>query len=255
MIIKKMKERMKMKVSLVSYTQNPEQLVSCAAKVCYSASEVDNIFEGLTPEKSDEFIQMLSDMGHESPIEHAVFTFAIEGISRSCSHQLVRHRLASYSQKSQRYVDETHFSYVKPEPIASDADASVVFDECMDAIQKSYQEIKDILIKNGMEKKKAQENARAVLPNACTTSIMMTMNARSLYNFFRLRCCSRAQEEIRELAWKMLEECVRVAPSLFRNAGPSCCVKGFCSEGKMCCGKMDEVKKKFETVKGECSEG
>ena len=238
-----------MKVTLISHTHDPEQLVAAAAKVCYSSSPIDSIFSGLDNEKSSGFIEMLSDMGHESPFEHATFTFAIEGISRSCSHQLVRHRIASFSQKSQRYVDETKFSYVTPKIIENNAEASAEFEECMDIIQAKYEKIKNILMNEGIDKKIAQENARAVLPNACTTSIMLTMNVRSLYNFFRLRCCNRAQDEIRELAWKMLEECINVAPSLFKNAGPSCCVDGVCTEGKMCCGKMNEVKQKYENLR------
>ena len=243
-----------MKVTLIAHTPNPEQLVACAAKVCYSSSSIDDISSGLDCEKSNKFIEMLSDMGHESPFEHATFTFAIEGISRSCSHQLVRHRIASFSQKSQRYVDETKFDYVQPKIIENNAKASEAFENCMDIIQKKYEEIKNILIEAGLDKKIAQENARAVLPNACTTSIMLTMNVRSLYNFFHLRCCNRAQDEIRELAWKMLEQCINVAPSLFKNAGPSCCVNGSCTEGKMCCGKMNEVKQRYEKVRNENSE-
>lgn len=103
-----------MKVTLIAHTPEPEKVIAAAAKLCYSASDINTLMNGLTPEKVESFLEMLTNMGHESPIEHISFTFGIEGISRACSHQLVRHRLASYSQKSQRYVNEDGFEYVVP---------------------------------------------------------------------------------------------------------------------------------------------
>ncbi|MEA4921279.1 MAG: FAD-dependent thymidylate synthase [Clostridiaceae bacterium] len=246
-----------LKVKMIGCTPSPEKLVAAAARFCYSPADTDTIMDGLTEDKIDSFVNMLSDIGHESPIEHASFTFAIEGVSRSLLAQITRHRIASFSVQSQRYVKENHFTYVTPPEIENDAEARAVFVSTMDEIQRSYVALSDILYKKHIEslggedvpgnKSKAQkmaiEDARFVLPNACDTKIMMTMNARSLQNFFRLRCCNRAQWEIRELAWQMLELCRREAPVLFKKAGPAC-LYGPCSEGKMSCGKMEEVRKR-----------
>lgn len=246
-----------MKVRLITHTPDPERVIATAAKLCYSSSDIESLMEGLTPEKTEKFLNMLFNLGHESPIEHVTFTFAIEGISRACSHQLVRHRIASYSQKSQRYVDETQFDYVIPESIRNNTVARDVYDTLMSSIQLGYDTIRKTLIKDfvndGMDEqaaeKKANEDARMVLPNACQTSIIVTMNVRSLFNFFKLRCCNRAQWEIRELAIEMYKLCENVAPDIFRHAGPSCAVTGKCSEGKMTCGKAEEVRDRFENIR------
>lgn len=237
-----------MKVELLEHTPNPEKLIASAAKLCYSASTVDELMTDLTDEKVEKFLNMLFDLGHESPIEHATFTFAIEGISRACSHQLVRHRIASYSQKSQRYVNETQFRYVVPPTINTSEPAMELFNQLMQRIQCDYEDlrelIKDDLVKHGMDEKKAvkvaNEDARFVLPNACETSIIVTMNIRSLFNFFKHRCCNRAQWEIREVAMEMWKLCMNVSPTIFRHAGPNCVTKGYCSEGKMTCGSASE---------------
>ncbi len=246
-----------MKVRLITHTPDPERVIATAAKLCYSSSDIESLQEGLTPEKTEKFLNMLFELGHESPIEHVTFTFAIEGISRACSHQLVRHRIASYSQKSQRYVDETQFDYVIPESIKNNAAARDVYDTLMSSIQLGYETIRKLLIKDFVEdgmnekaaEKKANEDARMVLPNACQTSIIVTMNIRSLFNFFKLRCCNRAQWEIRELAIEMYRLCENVSPDIFRHAGPSCAVTGKCSEGKMTCGKAEEVRYRFENIR------
>jgi len=255
-----------LKVSLIAHTENPEKLVAAAAKICYSPSSTDEILSGLTDEKTENFIKMLSDIGHESPIEHASFTFAAEGVSRSLLAQLTRHRIASYSVQSQRYVRENKFAYVTPPEIEKDEEAKRIFTEAMADDQEKYEKLTEILfkkhyeenIKSGMDGKKAAssaeksaiEDARYVLPNACETKIMMTFNARSLMNFFRLRMCNRAQWEIRDLAEKMYFECVKVAPTLFRNAGPAC-LSGPCSEGKMSCGKAMEMRRKYGKAEAE----
>lgn len=246
-----------MKVRLITHTPDPERVIATAAKLCYSSSDIESLMEGLTPEKAEMFLNMLFSLGHESPIEHVTFTFAIEGISRACSHQLVRHRIASYSQKSQRYVDETQFDYVIPDSIKNNAVARDVYDTLMSSIQLGYDTIRKTLIKDfvndGMDEKaaekKANEDSRMVLPNACQTSIIVTMNVRSLFNFFKLRCCNRAQWEIRELAIEMYKLCENVSPDIFRHAGPSCAVTGKCSEGKMSCGKAEEVRDRFENIR------
>ena len=235
---------MSLKVKIIAHTPNPEEVVAQAAKLCYSPVGVDGIMEKLTPEKIESFVSNLASIGHESPFEHVSFTFAVEGISRACSHQIVRHRIASYSQQSQRYVKEgDNFEFVIPN-IISDMGAVQEFEQDMKIIHNMYtkwqNQIQEFVEEtdyptNGMNSEKvANENARYVLPNACETKIVFTMNVRSLYNFFSKRCCNRAQEEIRELADEMLKQVKEIAPILFKNAGAPC-VKGRCPEGKMTC--------------------
>lgn len=244
-----------MKVTLITHTPEPEKVIASAAKLCYSSAEIDDIMNDLTEEKIESFINKLIDMGHESPLEHVTFTFGIEGISRACSHQLVRHRIASYSQKSQRYVQEEGFKYVTPPSIAACPEATQVFLETMDYLSDMYNEILQILAMDALSKsddknpndyekmkKKFAEDARFVLPNACCTSIIITMNIRSLLNFFKHRCCNRAQWEIRYMANEMLRICKEVAPTIFNNAGPDCIRKGKCPEGKMSCGNPPKKK-------------
>ena len=254
-----------MKVKLLSHTPDPEKLVATAAKLCYSSSDIGSLREGLTPEKTAEFINMLVSIGHESVMEHVSFTFGIEGISRACSHQLVRHRIASYSQKSQRYVNENGFEFITPPEIEAIPEAKEEFDRMMNEITASYDKIADILteshksrfIAEGLDEKSASskarklanEDARFILPNACETKIVVTMNVRSLFNFFRHRCCNRAQWEIRAVANEMLRLCLEAAPNIFSHAGPSCVAEGKCPEGKMTCGKMNEVKGYFAEFK------
>ena len=241
-----------MKVNLLEYTPNAEKVVASAAKLCYSAVSIDEIQDNLTEEKTTKFLNMLMSYGHESPIEHVSFTFAVEGVSRSLTHQLVRHRLASYSQQSQRYVKLDQFEYVIPPAIEKDSNAKDIFVKAMEESQKAYDEIASSLkekyinegMKNGVAEKKSIEDARYVFPNACASKIVVTMNARSLMNFFRHRCCNRAQWEIRYLAEKMLIEVKKVAPTLFKYSGPPC-VSGSCPEGKMTCGKTAEMKEKY----------
>lgn len=249
-----------MKVSLIAYTPNPEKTVAAAAKMCYAAADVDTVMEGLTEEKTASFVDMLSEIGHESPIEHASFTFAIEGVSRALLAQITRHRIASYSVQSQRYVAEKNFEYVLPPEIEAEPKAKEVFLENMRKSHEDYLKIAEILsdkyvkeyLADGLDEKQAKqkaqkraiEDARFVLPNACDTKMVATFNARSLQNFFKHRCCNRAQWEIRELATEMLKLVKEVAPNLFKKSGPPC-VYGKCPEGKMSCGKMSEVKEKF----------
>ena len=249
-----------MRVTLLQHTGEPEKIVAAAAKLCYSDSGVDNILDGLTDEKTDKFLNMLMNLGHESPIEHVSFTFGIEGVSRSLLAQITRHRLASYSVKSQRYVKEGMFEYIIPPEIEAIPEAKKVFLETMEQEQAAYDKLTEILFQKhfkalreqGMDEKQAKtkaekasiEDARFVLPNACETKMVVTMNARSLMNFFRHRCCSRAQWEIRALANEMLKLVQEVAQTLFKKAGPSC-VSGPCPEGKMSCGKVELMRKTY----------
>ena len=194
------------------------------------------------------FIKQLADMGHESPLEHCSFSFAVGGVSRALTHQLVRHRIASYSQQSQRYVKEDvdNFKFITPNVIKCMGEDMVKeYEDDMHLIHSMYlkwqgnikQYVEDVDYPTyGMSSiKVANENARYVLPNACETKIIVTMNVRSLYNFFSKRLCHRAQEEIRELAEKMLEICREVSPVLFNNIDAPC-VNGVCPEGRMSCG-------------------
>lgn len=233
-----------MQVKLLNYTPHPEDTVAAAARLCYSKEDIANLWKDCGEKENSRYIQMLSELGHESPFEHVTFTFGISGISRACSHQLVRHRIASYSQKSQRYVDESHFDYVTPPVIKNSGILDDVYRDTMFLIESRYDMLKDFLMKHYIEEgidqksaeKKANEDARMVLPNACTTSIIVTMNIRSLWNFFKHRCCNRAQWEIREVANEMLRICREVAPNLFKYSGAPCTVTGRCPEGKMSCG-------------------
>lgn len=243
---------MGLKVKLIEYTPNPEKVVASAAKLCYSASGIDDILEDLSEEKVQGFLNRLMSYGHMSPIEHVSFTFAVEGVSRSLTHQLVRHRIASYSQQSQRYVKLSQFQYIIPTAIQENDEAKAIFVKAMEDDQKAYNEIADILknkyMENGMKKlaaeKKAIEDARYVFPNACETKIMLTMNVRSLINFFEHRCCNRAQWEIHALADEMLKQVKEVAPILFKKAGPAC-LSGECPEGQMTCGKIKGVRERY----------
>lgn len=248
------------KVTLIAHTPEPEKLIAASAKLCYSPATIEDLMDGLDEQKTASFLNMLTDIGHQSPIEHISFTFGIEEVSRTLLAQITRHRIASFSVQSQRYVKENSFSFVTPPEIAADPKASELYHQAMQSSYQSYLELADLLQQKhfaqmtaqGMEEKKARsasekkaiEDARFVLPNACETKMMLTMNARSLMNFFRLRCCNRAQWEIRDVATQMLELVRPVAPTLFAKAGPGC-LTGPCPEGKMTCGKIVEVRKAF----------
>ena len=300
----------KLKVNLVEHTPNPDKVVAKAAKLCYSKIGIDDM--NVTDEEAYKFVNRLASMGHESPIEHVSFTFAVEGVSRSLTHQLVRHRLASYSQQSQRYVKIAQVEYIVPPAIANDVIASKLYIQAMEEAQEAYNNIYDrLLVKKAIElgvyskytayineklfdkfratkiietyncgenpqvikneselmtldefwreydkelprnermysktQKAIIEDARYVFPNACETKICMTMNARTLLNFFHHRCCDRAQWEIRELANEMCRLVKEVAPAIFSKAGPNC-VCGPCPEGAMSCGKVKEMREKF----------
>ena len=222
-----------MRVELVSHTEDPERTVATAIRLCYSASEIGQVREALDDAESARLIGKVLNLGHLSVLEHASFTFAIEGISRACSHQLVRHRMASFSQQSQRHVKMRDFEYATP-PSVRKEDAAGRFNEVMKSLQESY----DALLAAGLP----AEDARYILPNAAETKLLMTANARSLLNFFELRLCARAQWEIRELAGLMLEKVKAVAPNIFSVAGPTCETKGYCSEGEMSCGRASPMK-------------
>jgi thymidylate synthase (FAD) len=191
----------------------------------------------MTDDEVRRLVRGLVRSGHMTPLEHAVFTFAIDGISRACSHQLVRHRLASYSQQSQRYVRfSSDEEFVIPPRIQDSPEARQVFYAAMESARQAYERLVEIGLAEGRGRESVFEDARFVLPNAAETKIVVTMNARELRHFFSLRCCRRAQWEINRLAWAMRHVVLLVAPTLFEGTGPGC-MTGGCSEGKMTCGE------------------
>ena len=255
-------ENVHAKVSLLGYTKTingggPEEVVAAAGKLCYSKVGAKEILEKMTEEDIEKFLNTLSNLGHYSPFEHANFTFGIEGISRTCSHQIVRHRTGSYSQQSQRYVDlKDTIKVIVPPEIEQDEEIKQKY---IDSIYRDYDAYKEITLKlvekyinEGMNEKnaikKALEDARFALPNACETKLIMTMDARNLIHFFEERCCMRAQWEVRDVANQMLDLVLDVAPNIFSKAGPACAF-GKCKEGKMSCGQVQEPREKQKVKK------
>jgi len=235
----------RLKVLLLKHTPEPEAVVAMAARLCYSPSDVEALKENVAKKDQRGFVERLVKMGHMSPVEHVSFTFAIEGISRACSHQLVRHRLASFSQQSQRYVSEAEgFDYVIPPSIKENAEAKKAFIKAMKDAQSVYNDLREKLGALGLKGEAANQDARFVLPNAAETKIMVTMNARELLHFFRVRCCNRAQWEIRAMAELMLKRAKKAAPVIFEKAGPGC-LYAPCPEGEYSCGKIKEVRSKY----------
>lgn len=231
-----------LKVSLIAFTPDPETTVALAARLCYSPVGIDELKEKLTPQEKEKLINLLRDSGHMSPFEHASFTFAVEGISRACSHQLVRHRIASYSQQSQRYVSEEEgFDYIIPPLLEEDPEIKQIFEDAMDYAHKAYCKIIQKLKEKNITGEIAKQDARFVLPNASETKIIITMNARELLHFFRVRLCRRAQWEIRALAKAMLTLAKEQAPLLFKTAGPPC-TTGPCPEGKFSCKNIKHLR-------------
>lgn len=236
-----MAEKVEIRVELLQHNADAEKVAAMAAKLCYTSADINSLKEKITNTEQDGFIDKLINMGHLSVMEHMVFTFAVEGVSRTLTHQLVRHRIASYSQKSQRYVKHGGgFPFVIPPSVAKNLEALAVYEKTINEIAASYDKLFDLGI--------PAEDARYVLPNACETKIIITMNARELLHFFALRSCNRAQWEIRELSDKMLSLCYSVAPSVFKKAGPGCVNKG-CTEGRSACGKSGEAQKRIGGLK------
>lgn len=229
-------------VELLASTPNALSLIYAAFRQCYHAGFVADMWPRLVEGAVDrevqaDFVRKVLESGHDSPIEHASFTFAVAGISRACSHQIVRHRLASYSQQSQRYVDGSSMDYVLPPAIAKIPEARARFEAFMDEVGSAYRDLKGILEAHG-RKDKAKEDARFVLPQAAETKIVITMNCRALLHFFHLRCCLRAQWEIRALAEAMLALCKAELPAIFATAGAKCESLGYCPEApRFACGR------------------
>lgn len=228
------------KVIMIRHTPLPEETVALGARLCYSKANIDDLSERINASDQSTFIEKLMSMGHESVLEHVTFTFGIEGVSRVLLAQLTRHRIASFSVQSQRYVSyEKGFGYIIPPRIeALGQEAIDEYKRQMETIQTWYTEWQSKLGGSG---EGSNEDARFVLPNACETRILMTMNVRELRHFFSLRMCSRAQWEIRAMATEMHRLCLEAAPSLFADAGPAC-LNGKCPEGAKSCGKMNQIR-------------
>lgn len=228
-----------MKVELLAHTPDPDMVCAAAAFTSWKKKTTAELFEDLDKKEALEFLKMVMGFGHMSVTEHATFTFSISNVSRALTHQLVRHRMASYTQQSQRYVKfkEGEIQYVTPPEIEKNQEAKEIYTTTMATAANAYHK----LLKQDI----APEDARFVLPNAATTNIVVTMNARELMHFIRLRTCNRTQWEIRECAIEMLKLAKTKAPTMFHDGGPGCVI-GPCPEGKLSCGKMEEVRKKFK---------
>ncbi len=228
-----------MKVTLITYTPNPTKLIATAARLCYSnKADIETITDGFTDTEIEDFLEQLVESNHLSPFEHVTFTFGIEGISRVVSHELVRHRIGvAISQRSQRYCVEDGCEFIYPDGYDKTVSSEEIFKS---SLAKAKEDYKRLLNTPNISK----QIARYVLPNATSTRMIVTMNARELLHFFSLRCCSKAQPEMQVLANKMLEIVKEVAPSIFKYAGPSCRLLKYCPEGKRSCGAaptLDEL--------------
>ena len=231
--------RSEMKAVLIRHTLSPEEVVALGARLCYSKARVDDLLEKVEAKDQTDFVHKIMSMGHDSVLEHASFTFGIEGVSRTLLAQITRHRVASFSVQSQRYVSyEKGFGYIVPPKIEALGEEAVAeFERQMDTMHQWYTQWQEKLGAG----EGGNEDARFVLPGACETRMMVTMNVRELRHFFSLRMCSRAQWEIRALACEMHRLCMEVAPALFENAGPGC-LRGACPEGEKTCGKMLQIR-------------
>ena len=244
------------KTILLGHTPDPISVIYAACRQCYFSGFVGDLWENLknihsdehiSITKQEELIKKIIDSGHTSTVEHVSFTFAIEGISRALSHQMVRHRIASYSQQSQRYVEGSQCNYIVPPAIAKNPKALKRFEKFMIEVGSAYTDIHTLLEADG-QKTKANEDARFVLPQAAETRIVLTMNCRSLLNFFEHRCCNRAQWEIRKVANDMLKICREILPPVFAHAGAPCEKTKICPEGKFCCGNYNKKRLLAKTL-------
>jgi thymidylate synthase (FAD) len=224
-------------VTLLAHTPDPDRAVAAAGRLCYAPVSAAELTQTMSDDDVGRLVRGLVASGHHSALEHASFTFAVDGVSRACTHQLVRHRVASYNQQSQRYVNFSHGdSFVVPPSVAANAAAEQVFLQAMDQAREAYDRLVELGLAAGRSRESVQEDARFVLPNAAETKIVVTMNARELRHFFAVRCCNRAQWEIRALAWELRGQVKALAPALFHKSGPGC-LYGTCPEGKMTCGR------------------
>lgn len=215
-----------MQVKLLAYTPEPELTAAAAARLCYSQVSATDILEKLDQATVSHLIKLVVESGHLSTVEHISFTFAIDGLSRAASHQLVRHRLASYSQQSQRWVSLKEPEYVTPPVIAGNAELKKAFEGAVTGIWELYRQ----MLAQGVP----PEDARYVLPNATETNLIMTVNARELIHICSLRLCTRAQWEIRRLFQLIKSEVTTVAPLIADYLEPKCIQLGYCDERETC---------------------
>lgn len=234
-----------LQVTLLTHTPEPEKVCALAARTCYSALEMEELQSRVSQKEQGEFLKRVLASGHDSILEHASFTFTVQGVSRALLAQLTRHRIASFSVQSQRYVSLAEgFGYIVPPRIAAlGPQARAEFEGQMAQMQAWYAAWQEKLGAG----EGANEDARFVLPNACETHITFTMNARELLHFFSLRCCNRAQWEIRALAAQMLRLCKAAAPVIFSSAGPGC-LRGACPEGAKSCGQAQTVRAFYQSL-------
>lgn len=237
------------RVELLAHTPEPLAVIYAAFRQCYHAGFVGDAWPDLTADGADRarqaaFVRQVLESGHGSPLEHVSFTFGLSGVSRALTHQLVRHRVASYSQQSQRYVDASDFDYILPPAVAANPRARARFEAFMDEAGAAYRDIRALLDADGRGGS-SREDARFVLPQAAASNIVVSMNCRALLNFFEHRCCARAQWEIRRAAGMMLALCRDVLPEIFENAGPRCERLGWCPEGeRFSCGRYPAAARK-----------
>ena len=240
-----------MKVKLMNYTPRPLETITWAALISYWDKWESEAFERITKDDVEKHLPRVLSYGHESILEHATFTFAIEGCSRICSHQLVRHRLASYTQQSMRYIkinpEDVEETFVIPKSVRENPELYEKWKKLMEETIKLYEE--------SYAKGIHQEDARFILPQAVRTKIVVTMNLRELKHFLGFRACARAQWEINHIAWKMLEEIAKIKelrPIIeWAKLGPRCIALGYCPEKELMppgCLKMtkDKWKKLME---------
>ena len=234
-----------LQVTLLTHTPQPEKVCALAARTCYSALEMEELQSRVSQQEQGEFLKRVLASGHDSILEHASFTFTVQGVSRALLAQLTRHRIASFSVQSQRYVSLAEgFGYIVPPRIAAlGPQARAEFEGQMAQMQAWYAAWQEKLGAG----EGANEDARFVLPNACETHITFTMNARELLHFFSLRCCTRAQWEIRALAAQMLRLCKEAAPVIFSSAWPGC-LRGVCPEGAKSCGQAQTVRAFYQSL-------
>lgn len=228
---------MSIRVVLLAHTPSPDTVVASSARICYSECSAADLVDGaMNAAHTAHFIESLLQSGHMSPFEHANFTFAVDGISRVCSHQLVRHRIASFSQQSQRYVKMNSAAVILPPAIAASEEAACIFRSAVEESYRCYERLLQLGV--------SREDARYILPHGWETKLVVTMNARELHHFFALRLCRRAQWEIQNLAKEMLRRARAAAPVLFNRAGPPCAVGDVCRERHSCgrpFGSMEEL--------------
>ena len=220
-------------VTLLTHTPEPDRAVAAAGRLCYAPVSAAELTEQMTDGDVARLVRGLVASGHHSALEHATFTFAVDGVSRACTHQLVRHRVASYNQQSQRYVNFSHTdSFVVPPSVAANAAAELVFLRAMDQAREAYDQLVELGLAEGRSRESVQEDARFVLPNAAPTNFHVMVNFAEMLHICDLRLCVRAQWEIRRMVAMMRAEIKHVLPEIAVFLQPKCGENrmGYCDE-------------------------